>query len=343
MSRALRGVAVGVGYFSQFHYDAWRRLDGVEIVALCSRDAGRAGDTAARWGVPRTYTDVATMLDAEKPDFIDIITPPETHAEFVGLAADRGVAVLCQKALAPTFAEARAIVSRANAAGIRFMVHDNFRFQPWHREIRRLMDGGLIGELHSITCRTRMGDGWGADAYLARQPYFRDMPQFLIFETGVHFIDVFRYLGGEIEGVFAKLRRLNPDIAGEDRGLMLCEFDGGATALWDADRYHESSAQDARYTFGEFLIEGTKGALRLQEDGGLSFKPLGGEPVRQTYNHERRGFAGDCVYATAEHFIDRLLGGRPFELEGDDYLRTLAVQEAAYRSASSGCLERVSL
>ena len=52
------------------------------------------------------------------------------------------------------------------------------------------LDLGTIGRLHSISCRTRMGDGWQTDAYLARQPYFRTMPQLLVYETGVHFIDV---------------------------------------------------------------------------------------------------------------------------------------------------------
>ena len=48
---------------------------------------------------------------------------------------------------------------------------------------------------------------------------------------------------------------------------------------------------------------------------------------------ERRGFAGDCVYRTQRHFVDQLLCQGPFETNGRDYLRTLAVQEAAYRSA----------
>jgi predicted dehydrogenase len=343
MIKPLKGVAVGIGYFSQFHYDAWNRVEGVELAALCSRDPTRAAEAADRFGVGRTYSDVAEMLDAEKPDFIDIITPPETHAEFVGLAAERGVAVLCQKALAPSFAESQAIVARAEAAGIRFMVHDNFRFQPWHREMRRLMEAGLIGDLQSVTCRTRLGDGWGEEAYLSRQPYFRDMPQFLIFETGVHFIDVFRYLGGEITDVFAKLRRLNPVIAGEDRGLLICDYASGAIAVWDADRYHGSTAKDPRYTFGEFLIEGSQGSLRLDEEGELNFLPLGGAPVLQPYKHERRGFAGDCVYATIAHFVECLRSGEAFELEGADYLRTLLVQEAAYRSAASKRLEPVGI
>ena len=180
------------------------------------------------------------MLDAEQPDFIDVITPPATHRDICRLAGERGVHVLCQKALAPTFEEAVAIVGDAERAGIRLMVHDNFRFQPWHRELRRLLDLGTIGRAHAIACRTRMGDGWGANAYLDRQPYFRVMPKLLVFETGVHFVDVFRYLVGEVRQVYASLRQRNPVIAGEDAGVMLFEFEDGATGVWDASRYNES-------------------------------------------------------------------------------------------------------
>ena len=126
---------------------------------------------------------------------MDIITPPAACPSGAGrLAAKHGVHILCQKALAPTMEEARAIVDIAASAGVRLMVHDNFRFQPWHREARKLLDAGAIGALQTISCRTRLGDGWGEQAYLSRQPYFRDMPRLLIFETGVHFIDVYRYL-----------------------------------------------------------------------------------------------------------------------------------------------------
>jgi predicted dehydrogenase len=341
MTTNLRGVSVGAGYFSQFHHDAWRRIPGVELTATCDVDLQKASEIAKRHGVPRVYADVEAMLDAETPDFIDIVTPPETHAAITTLAAERGVAVICQKALAPTYQEARAIIAAAEAANLRFMVHDNFRFQPWHREIRRLIDTGEIGELQSIASTTRLGDGWSSDAYLARQPYFRDMPRFLIFETGVHFIDVFRYLGGEIARVFARLRRLHHAIAGEDRAIMLCELESGASAFWDADRYHETLVEDARYTFGAFLIEGSSGAIRLDESGAVLIHRLGKKPVEHAYQHRRVGFAGDCVHATLTHFVERLIDGRPFETSGSDYLRTLAVQEAVYRSAASGALEDV--
>jgi len=336
MSLPLRGVAVGAGYFSQFHYEGWSRTAGAQLVAVCDRDGARAEDAARRFGVPKRYADVAMMLDAERPDFIDIITPPDTHRSITAMAAERGVHVLCQKALAPAFAEAAAMVDEAERAGIRFMVHDNFRFQPWHREFRRLLDEGAIGRLRSIACRTRMGDGWQPDAYLARQPYFRTMPRFLIFETGVHFIDVYRYLGGEVTSVFARLRRLNAGIAGEDAGVVLFEFASGAVGLWDANRYNESRSTDPRYTFGEFLLEGDRGAIRLDEEGTMAVHPLGESARDHAYAHDRRGFAGDCVHATLQHFVNGLCAGAPFETEGRDYLKTLAVQEAVYASAASG-------
>jgi kynurenine formamidase len=215
------------------------------------------------------------------------------------------------------------------------MIHENFRFQPWHREIRKLLGAGAIGSrLHTLTFHSRPGDGWGEDAYLARQPYFRQMPRLLVHETGVHVIDTFRYLAGEIDEVSAVLRRLNAVIAGEDAGLLTLRFAGGAIGVWDANRCSETTAADPRYTFGTLLVEGDGGRLRLDEEGRLFIKPLS-EPEREhEYPHDRRGFAGDCVYFTQQHFLDCLESGREFETSGDNYLKTLAVVEAAYDSSA---------
>lgn len=331
--QVLRGVAVGAGYFSQFHFDAWSRVPGVELVALCDNDLLRAREAAKHFGVPKVYAEVATMLDEEHPDFIDIISPPDTHRRFSALAGERGVHILCQKPLAPSLDEAAALIEDAERAGIRLMVHDNFRFQPWHRQLRKLLEQDAIGKLHSIACRTRLGDGWKSDAYLARQPYFRAMPRLLIFETGVHFIDLYRYLAGEVRQVYARLRRLNSAIVGEDTGFVVFEFETGGCGIWDANRFNESLNSDPRFTFGEFLLEGDGGALRLDEDGRILIHRLGERASEHRYALERRGFAGDCVFATFEHFVDGLRSGKPFETEGRTYLKTLAVQEAIYRSA----------
>ena len=159
---------------------------------------------------------------------------------------------------------------------------------------------------------------------------------FLVFETGVHLIDVFRYLAGEVVRVYAVLRQRNAEIAGEDAGVIVFELEGGVTATWDASRYHESLAANPRYTFGEFLVEGERGALRLSETGRIVVHPLGQPPREHSYAHEDRGFAGDCCFRAIQHFVSCLRSGAAFETDGREYLRTLAVQEAVYRSAATG-------
>lgn len=332
--KTLKGVCLGAGYFSHFQYDAWNRIPEVEIVALANRNQQRARETAERHQVPKVYEwdQIELMLDTEKPDFIDIITPPETHLELVKLAASKGVAIICQKPLAPSLEESQKVVAAAQKAGVPFLVHENWRWQPWYREIKSQLDQGTLGELFSIAVRMRMGDGWPEDAYLARQPFFREYPRLLIYETGVHFLDTFRYLGGEIDSIYTRLQKRNPDIAGEDAGQVVAGFKKGGTAILDASRYNESEAEDPRYTFGTVRIDGSKGHIELNFNGGLTLKELGKAPQKIEYKHERKGFAGDCVYHLQRHFTDCMLNGKPFESTGEDYLKSVALVEACYKS-----------
>jgi predicted dehydrogenase len=336
-TKQLRGVGVGAGYFSAYHYEAWTRIPEARIEAIADLDLQKAQRTASRFGIPRTYVDFQEMLRQESPDFVDVITPPATHDEICGVAADLGMNLICQKPLAPSFPEAQRLVQRMAHAGVRFMVHENWRWQPWYRELRALIDGGVVGEVFSIAIDMRLGDGWRDDAYLARQPYFREYPRLLMFETGVHFVDTFRYLLGEITSVYARLRRLNSGIRGEDSGHLVLGFESGATALLDANRYNEPETDDdPRYTFGTLRLDHSRGHVRLHPDGRLVLKPLG-EPARvHPFARPVLGFAGDSVYRLQRHFVDRLASGAPFESEGADYLRTLRAVEACYASAAEG-------
>lgn len=335
--RKLRGVVLGAGYFSRFQYEAWQRIPEVEIVAVANRSVEKARAAAAEFRIPRAYawSELAVMLDTEKPDFVDIITPPETHLEAVQLAAARGLAIICQKPLAPTWDESVAVVDTARRAGVRFMVHENFRWQPWYREMRRLLATGTLGELFSINIRTRLGDGWQPDAYLARQPFFRTYPRLFVYETGVHFLDTFRYLGGEIATVYTRLQKRNAEIKGEDAAQIVCGFASGATAILDASRYNESDTTNPRYTFGQVRVDGSKGHLDLDLEGNLTLKLLGQPSRMLDYPHTREGFAGDCVFAIQRHFVDRMADGGPFENTGEDYLKSTALMEACYLSNKS--------
>ena len=336
MAERLRVAVAGSGYFSRFHYDAWSRLDRAELVGLATLDRPAGEAMAAEFGVPQVFDDVAAMLDAAQPDLLDIATPPATHHALVGLAAARGIAVVCQKPLAPTTAEAETLVAVAESAGIPLIVHENFRFMPWFREAARLVAEGRLGALHSVHFRMRPGDGQGPDAYLDRQPYFQQMERFLIHETGIHFIDVFRALMGEVTAVSARLRRINPAIAGEDAGVVVFEFADGALGVLDGNRLNDHVADDCRLTMGEMHLEGEAGVLRLDGFGRLWWKPHGGPEAEHVYAWEATGFGGDCVHALQAHVLAHLLDGAPAVNSGRDYLANIRIEEAVYESNETG-------
>jgi predicted dehydrogenase len=338
--RRLRGVGIGAGYFAPFQYEAWTRIPEVEIVGIYNRTEERARALMTQFGIPRFYADWREMLDVERPDFVDIITPPETHEEMCAFAAARGIHIICQKPLAPGFDASQRIVE--TSAGVRFMVHENFRWQPWYRAIKSVQSRGDIGEFTHVYFLMRMGDGWGEDAYLARQPFFREYPRLLIYETGVHFIDTFRFLLGEVTSVMAETKRLNPAIRGEDAGQLLLKFQNGSTAIWDANRYNESEADSPRFTFGELRIDGTAGHLAMDASSAIRMKRLGQPGVELEYTRERKNFAGDCVYLLQRHFVDCMLSGQEFESSGSDYLKNVRIVEAAYESARTGEVVRLS-
>ncbi len=73
--RILNGVTVGCGFFSRIQMEAWQRVDRARIAAACDIDRNKAESFAADFGL-RPYSDAATMIEAERPDFIDIATRP---------------------------------------------------------------------------------------------------------------------------------------------------------------------------------------------------------------------------------------------------------------------------
>ena len=337
MTQDIKVATVGAGYFARFHHDAWSRMPGVRLVGVCDSDAGRAEAYRHEFGGGTAYTDPAEMIAKERPDLLDIAVPPAGHRDLVALAAAEKVDVICQKAFTRSLAEARETVAIAQDAGIMLVVHENFRFQPWFREIRRLIDEGTIGAVYSASFRLRPGDGQGERAYLDRQPYFQSMERFLVHETGIHFIDTFRYLFGEYETVYADLRRLNPVIAGEDAGIMVLGHRGGARSLFDGNRLSDHIAENRRLTMGELWIDGSDGTLRLDGEGNIFKRAFGSNTeLLHPFSWDRRGFAGDSVYALQRHVVEHLQNRTALENTGQAYLTNLEVEDAVYRSSAMG-------
>ena len=138
----LRFAVIGTGFWANYQIAGWHELDGIELVALYNRTKSKAEILAHQFNVPAVYDNVEKLIDNEKLDFVDIITDVNTHAPLTELAARKGIAVICQKPMAPSLSIAKHILDVCNAQKVPLFIHENFR---WQSPIRKTAKNQIIG------------------------------------------------------------------------------------------------------------------------------------------------------------------------------------------------------
>jgi predicted dehydrogenase len=323
----LRVGLIGAGMVSRHHLIGWSRLaTTAEIVAIAD-PSDNAARRAAEFGIGATYASATAMLQAETLDAIDIAAPREFHAELVRLGAARGLAVLCQKPLAPDFAQAEALVAEMTAT--RLMVHENWRFRRYYRDAANWIGSGSIGDVQqcSITLLTSglLPGLDGARPALVRQPFMQTERRMLVNEVLIHHLDTMRVLLGPLEVVASRLGRSCADMAGEDNALITLRARSGAGAVllgnMAAPGFPPTQAD-------QMIVVGTTGSITLE---GNALTRTGAQPERREYDlAECYQGSYDAVIA---HFVEALLTGAAFETTPEDNLQTLRLVEDAYRLA----------
>lgn len=331
----LRGALIGCGFFAANQLHAWRDLEGAEIAAICDTDAARLAATGDQFGIVRRYTDAAEMLAAEKLDFVDIATTPPSHRALVELAARHRLPVICQKPLAATYADAEAMVAACDAAGVPMMVHENFRWQAPIRALRGVIDEGRIG----TPFFARFGFRSGFDVYAA-QPYLAEGARFIIEDLGIHILDVARFVMGEAATLTCRTQRVNPAIRGEDVATIMLGHAGGATSIVDCS--YATPIHDELFPQTLIEVDGDRGRLKLEANYRLTIEDRDSLEVRDVapplLPWAERPWHGiqESVAAIQRHWVECLAAGREPDTSGHDNLRTLALVDAAYRSAAEG-------
>jgi predicted dehydrogenase len=332
----LNGALIGCGYVSRFHLEAWKDVPGARLTALCDLEPDRLERAGASHPEARRFRDAEAMFEDGPLDFVEICTRPESHRELVEVAARHGAHVLCQKPAAVVRSDLRAMIEACDSAGVRLMIHENWRFRPWYRALRAEIDAGMIGRPIRLRIAHRDTRALRPDGF-ADQPYFATMSKLILLEMGCHLVDTARYLIGEIQTVSATTARFGKDHRGEDVATLSVYFAGGVLGLLDMSWCAPADLARPEWALNETFVEGSAGALKLLADGSLQFT----SPTGRT---ERKPVAlppDDRVYvdgyaATQRHFIEGLLHGTEHETRASDNLRTMDVVWAAYRSAEEG-------
>lgn len=346
--RMLRGALLGAGSIAAYHMKAWQAIPGVRIIAIANRTRDKAVHLGKTFGIEEEhiYSDYRELLEKEEVDFVDIATAPHVHREQVLAAAAAGVHILCQKPFALSISEAVEMIEACEEAGVRCVVNENWRWRRWYRELKGLLEEGRIGSpryaafsLHSDALLP-IPEG-NLPELLVRQPYLARMPRLILLEWGIHLIDVMRFLFGEIVRIYARMDRISPLVEGEDRAIVVLEFQSGMSGLIDVSwsSYIPSERRLARGNLDPFVIEGERGRIELNPYEGdviLISTSCGTErrPARSSISPEEV-YLESFIHCQS-HFIRSLRTGEPAESEARENLRTLAATLAAYLSAERG-------
>jgi predicted dehydrogenase len=325
----------GCGFWSQFQIGAWQEIEGAECVALYNRTKSKAEELAKRFNIPKVYDDAEELLKNEKLDFIDIITDVDTHEKFTLLGAKYDVDVICQKPLAPGYEAAKRMMKATKDAGVRFYVHENYRWQPQFRRVKEILDSGVIG--NAFRCETAF---LTAFPLFETQPFLAELEEFALTDQGSHQFDVLRFLFGEAETIYCEKQTVNPTIKGEDVTTSVLKMKNGVVCIQKIS--FSSPLEKEIFPQTTLLIEGNKGSIRLDGEFEISITSPGGTskeivPMRAYHwQTDRLKPEPPSIVNINQNILDDMLGKGKAENTGDDNFETVKLVWAAYQSANSG-------
>ncbi|MCC6612668.1 MAG: Gfo/Idh/MocA family oxidoreductase [Anaerolineae bacterium] len=333
-------MRIGILSFAHLHAEAYLgallAMPDVEVIGIADENVERGRYFAGQFGV-RQFEDYDGLL-REKPDAVVITSENARHLPLVRMAADAGAAILCEKPLATTLDDARAIVNVCRAAGVPLMTAFPMRFSTPAVEIKKLIDGGGLGHVYGCNATNQgalpefhqaenlpfLKRDWFTDPLLAGGGAVADHV--------VHLADLLRwYFANEIREVYAVTNQImhKGKVGVETGGLIMLNFANGTFASIDC-----SWSKPAYYpTWGGL-------ALELVAEKGLATM----DAFRQvmTVYSERAGrphyayWGSDANAGMLRDFIGAVSDKRAPAVSGEDGLRAVEVVLAAYESARTG-------
>ncbi|MBZ0275706.1 MAG: Gfo/Idh/MocA family oxidoreductase [Anaerolineae bacterium] len=266
---------LGYAFMGKAHTNALKKLPYMmyppvarpRLVAICGRNESATAEAAQRYGYDGYYTDWRKMLENPAIQVFDNGGPNDAHAEPCIAAAQAGKHVFCEKPLARTAEEAKAMLDAVNKAGVQHMVAFNYRFVPAIVQAKRLIESGALGRIfhyRAVYLQEWIIDPtfpkiWRLDKKVAGSGALGDL--------GAHILDLARFLVGEPKRVMGMTRtfvenRPLPDGSGtgkvdvDDAFVSLLEFENGALGTVEASRFCQG-----RKNYNSFEINGERGTI----------------------------------------------------------------------------------
>jgi 1,5-anhydro-D-fructose reductase (1,5-anhydro-D-mannitol-forming) len=296
---------------------------GSQLVAVMRRDAALAADYARRHGAARSYGDVAGLLADPEVDAVYIASPHDCHAGHVAAAVAAGKrTILCEKPLGTCVAEAQASVDLCHAQGVMLTVAYYRRFWPVVQTLRELLLDGAIGQV--IAARMLLLDHFAGDP---ARPWLTSRHAAgggALANAGSHWIDLLRFLLGEMAEVWAEARPTGLEVE-ETADVHLRATTGVLASLLSSWR--------SALAVNELEIVGSAGRLLAAplSNGRLVLQRHGRETEERDYG--RTGAAHSELLAA---LVPCIAEGRPSPVPGEEAVAAWRIMEAAYQSSAEG-------
>jgi myo-inositol 2-dehydrogenase/D-chiro-inositol 1-dehydrogenase len=326
----MRVGIVGAGSMGYAHAPAWKATErlGAELVGVVARHPDTAHALAGEFGL-RVYDSYDAML--ADVDIVDICTPTPLHREMTVKAAEAGKHVICEKPIALTLEDGRAMIEACEKAGVRLFIALVLRFVSQYVAAQKAVAAGQIGEV-SVIRLTRAGyqprkwlDNWFIDETRSGG---------MILDLMVHDYDYARWLGGNVKRVFAKSVRSARKDAPGDYALVTLRFENGAIGHIEG-----GWAYPPGFFRTSMDIAGTEGVIEWSSDNA--------DPVHMHLLNPTHQEAAEVAVPVAmdetgpfaaqiRHFYDALIHDKPFSVTAEDALAGLQIALAVRDSLKSG-------
>ena len=335
----VRFAIVGCGRISSVHLDAIRKAPDALLCAVCDIVPERAKKTGAENGVPY-YTDLAQMLERERPDVVMIGTPSGLHGEHASVCAAHGVHILCEKPLEITSEKLDNMIRDCREAGVKLGGIFQRRTYSAAKAAKAAAEKGKLGAL--VLCDgcfkySRDMEYYRSDAW--RGTWALDGGGALMNQC-IHGIDLMIQLCGEIESVTARCGTLARDIEVEDTALVLAKFKNGAMGVIEGTTVLAEGEDTV------FDLNGTEGGISFGDHSFYKWKTKDGTPMPEV-NDSQGGKNCGWVGVSEGHALlvqdmaEAVLQDREPMIPAEDARRAVDVILAIYESSRTGKEVRV--
>ncbi|MGH3651258.1 MAG: Gfo/Idh/MocA family protein [Acidimicrobiia bacterium] len=323
MAESVKVASVGLGWWGK-ELARGAGAAGIEVVSCYARTEETRREFGAEVGC-EPASSLEEVLADPAVDALLIATSHRSHRELVEASARAGKHVFIEKPLALSVEDARACVQAAEAAGIVLQVGFQRRRHPAHREMKRLLDEGSIGDIESLEANHSLPNRIPENAWRWDE---EESPLGSMTSLGIHQIENFHYLAGPITRVGAVSRR-GRSVSIDEATALVFEFASGAVGTIVSSFFTPWRISLA--------VHGTEGAAFADRDGA-------------TLSYQRRGENAPTeiplaeVDAVADQLVDfagSVREGKRPEVSGAEGLAVVAVLEAAKRSVTTGSFEMV--